>query len=266
MAALPRADSLVILAADHRARGVITVERYADYLAALRAVLPKCDGILASAQPLADLVAGKDVDAEQRTYLSLNRTGLHGSSFELDDRLVAPVDAAAEAGYTGVKHMTRLDLTDPHTAGALELLGRVLTDAHRLGLEALIEPLAWKGGAIDRSTDAIVYAAVVAHDIGAPLIKVPVPADVAPGAGRVDAVARVVASVGVPVLFLGGPVGPSRAELLGEVADAMAGGAAGLAIGRALYLDPDPVTMAEAVAGLVKGRLSLDEARAFVER
>ena len=262
-------EPLVILAADHRARGVITVERYRDYLAALRAVLPHCDGVLASAQPLADLVAAKDVEAGQRTYLSVNRTGLHGSAFELDDRLVAPVDAAAAAGYTGVKHMTRLDLSDPRTAGALELLGQVLAEARRLGLEALVEPLSWKSAAVDRTTDAIIYAAVVAHDLGAPLIKVPVPADVAAGPARVDAVARVVDSVGVPVLFLGGPIGPlgpSRAELLGEVADAMAGGAAGLAIGRALYQQPDPATMAEAVAGLVKGRLPLDEAIAFVGR
>ena len=55
-----------------------------------------------------------------------------------------------------------------------------------------------------RDTDSIVYAAVVAHDLGAPVLKVPVP-DVEPGAARVDAVARIVASVGVPVLFLGGP-------------------------------------------------------------
>jgi hypothetical protein len=39
-----------------------------------------------------------------------------------------------------------------------------------------------------------------------------------------------------------------------------------MAIGRTLYQDRDPATMAAAVAGLVKGRLSLDEARAFVER
>jgi DhnA family fructose-bisphosphate aldolase class Ia len=264
MAGRDGAEALVILAADHRARGVITVERYREYLDALRAVLPQCDGILASAQPLADLVASKDVDSRQRTYLSINRTGLHGSVFELDDRLVAPVDAAAAAGYTGIKHMTRIDLTDAHTAGALELLGQVLAETKRLGLEALIEPLAWKGGAVDRSTDAITYVSVVAHDLGAPLIKVPVPADASPGPARVEAVARVVASVGVPVLFLGGPVGPSPADLLCEVADAMTGGAAGLAIGRTLYQHPEPARMAAAVAGLVKGQLSLDEAAAGI--
>ena len=72
------------------------------------------------------------------------------------------------------------------------------------GGEALIEPLVWQEGRIRRDTDAVVLAAVIAHDLGAPIIKVPVPA-ASPGAERQQAVARVVASVGVPVLFLGGP-------------------------------------------------------------
>ena len=244
----------VILAADHRARGVLTVERYQDYLDALRAALPYCHGILASTQPLADLVAGGAVGPGQRTYLSVNRTGLAGSVFELDDRLVAPLELATGAGYTGIKLMTRIDLTDPASAGGLELLGQVLAAARRLGLEALIEPLSWKNGEIDRSTGGIVYAAVVAHDLGAPLIKVPVPGDAKPGSARIEAVRRVVDSVGVPVLFLGGPVRAERSILLAELADAMAGGAAGVAIGRGVYQDPDPVVMAKLVADVVAGR------------
>ena len=244
----------VLLAADHRARGVLTVERYQDYLDALRAALPYCHGILASTQPLADLVAGGAVGPGQRTYLSVNRTGLAGSVFELDDRLVAPLELATGAGYTGIKLMTRIDLTDPASAGGLELLGQVLAAARRLGLEALIEPLSWKNGEIDRSTGGIVYAAVVAHDLGAPLIKVPVPGDAKPGPARIEAVRRVVDSVGVPVLFLGGPVRAERSILLAELADAMAGGAAGVAIGRGVYQDPDPVVMAKLVADVVAGR------------
>ena len=244
----------VLLAADHRARGVLTVERYQDYLDALRAALPYCHGILASTQPLADLVAGGAVGPGQRTYLSVNRTGLAGSVFELDDRLVAPLELATGAGYTGIKLMTRIDLTDAASAGALELLGQVLAAAGRLGLDALIEPLSWKNGEIDRSTGGIVYAAVVAHDLGAPLIKVPVPGDAKPGSARIEAVRRVVDSVGVPVLFLGGPVRAERSILLAELADAMAGGAAGVAIGRGVYQDPDPVVMAKLVADVVAGR------------
>ena len=183
----------------------MTIERYADYL--LRAAaeaLPHCDGILATAQPLGDLARTGALRPDQRTYLSLNRTGLAGSAFELDDRLVASVGRAADDGWTGVKLMTRIDYTDPAGAAALELLGRVLEDARAQHLEALIEPIIWRHGAMSKVTDDIVMAAVIAHDLGAPLLKVPVP-DAPPGRQRIDAVGRVTASVGVPVLFLGGP-------------------------------------------------------------
>ena len=107
---------------------------------------------------------------------------------------------AAADGWTGVKHMTRIDMGDPVTSSALELLGRVLEEPRAEGIEALIEPLMWEGGHIRRDADSVVLAAVIAHDMGAPVIKVPVPA-AAPGAERQRAVARVVASVSVPVLF-----------------------------------------------------------------
>lgn len=243
----------------------MTIEPYARYLAALTAALPACDGILASAQPLADLVATGAVGADQQTFLSLNRTGLQGSTFELDDRLVASVGRAARAGYTGVKLMTRIDLGDAATAAALELLGRVLEEASDAGLEALIEPLAWSAGQLDLGVDGIVRAAVVAHDLGSPFLKVPVP-DADPGPARVEAVRRVTSSVGAPVLFLGGPRHSERAAVLGAVTDAMAGGAAGVALGRSLYQDPDPATMARLVADLVRGRRAPDEVLAMAER
>lgn len=249
----PLGGPALILAADHRPRGVMTIEAYRPYLAALTAALPACDGILASRQPLEDLVRSGAVGPDQRTYLSINRTGLAGSAFELDDRLVTTVDAAVTEGWTGIKHMTRIDLTDPLTAPALELLGQVIDEARAAGVEALIESLSWRDGAMARDTDAIVRAAVIAHDLGAPLLKVPVP-DVTPGRERTAAVARVVASVGVPVLFLGGPRGDAgRQSVLDEVADAMAGGAAGMAVGRVVFEDPDPATMAKMVADAVHG-------------
>jgi DhnA family fructose-bisphosphate aldolase class Ia len=231
----------------------MTVEAYRPYLAALTAALPACDGILASRQPLEDLTTAGAVGPGQRSYLSINRTGLAGSVFELDDRLVTTVAEAEAAGWTGIKHMTRIDLTDPLTAPALELLGQVIDDSRMAGMEALIESLWWTDGAMARDTESIVRAAVIAHDMGAPLLKVPVP-DVAGGRDRIAAVTRVVESVGVPVLFLGGPRGTTgREAVLAEVADAMAGGAAGLAIGRLVFEDPDPAEMAKLVADVVHG-------------
>ena len=189
-----------------------------------------------------------------RTYLSLNRTGLAGSAFELDDRLVASVWRAAEDGWTGVKHMTRIDPTDPvdrrgpraarpgarggevgragGTGGVGGLAGRGHGPRHRLGgASPPWSPTTW-ARRCSRSR--------------CPTQR--------PAGPRVEAVARVVASVGVPVLFLGGPRREGgRDLLLDEVADVMAGGGAGMAVGRAVYQDPDPAGAARAVADVVHG-------------
>jgi DhnA family fructose-bisphosphate aldolase class Ia len=126
-----------------------------------------------------------------------------------------------------------------------------LEDARGAGLEALVEPLVWREGRVSRDPDDIVLAAVVAHDMGAPVIKVPVPA-APPGPERRRAISRIVASVGTPVLFLGGPRGEGgREPVLDEVRDVMAGGGAGMAMGRTIYQDPDPAEMAGLVAELV---------------
>jgi DhnA family fructose-bisphosphate aldolase class Ia len=231
---------------------VVTVENYRGYLDAIRAALPACDGILASMQPLRDLLDSRSMSEGQSTYLSLNRTGLAGTSFELDDRLVASVEAAKAMGASGVKHMVRIDTSDPLTAGALELLGKVLEQARSNGLEAMVEALSWRAGSVVRDPDSVVLAAVVAHDMGAPVLKVPVP-EAPAGPERVEAVSRVVESVGVPVLVLGGPSkGKSRDDFLCELRDAMEGGAAGVAIGRAVIEDADPSAMARLVADVVR--------------
>jgi DhnA family fructose-bisphosphate aldolase class Ia len=87
--------------------------------------------------------------------------------------------------------------------------------------------------------------------MGAPVVKVPVPAE-APGAERRRAVARVVASVGVPVLFLGGPLTDAgRSPVLDEVRDVMEGGGSGMAMGRTIYQDPDPGEVAGLIADLI---------------
>ena len=112
---------------------MLTTENWAEFFGALAKALPFCDGILATAQPLEGLAAAGHLTALHRTYLSVNRTGLAGSVFELDDRLVASVPRAAADGWTGIKHMTRIDMDDPVTASALELLGQVLDQARRVG-------------------------------------------------------------------------------------------------------------------------------------
>ena len=243
----------LILAADHRARGVITIEAYSSYLGALRAALTHCDGILASVQPLAHL-AGTTLRKSAHLPLAQphRARGLRRSS-----STTGSSTTVARAVVDGVHRRQahdadRHDRTRAHPAPSSCSVGcwrnRVSPASKRS-----IEAVTWRDGGMARDTDSIVYAAVVAHDMGAPILKVPVP-DAEPGRARVEAVGRVVSSVGVPVLFLGGPrptgsaasagyVAAGGAEdsaairnaVLSEVRDVMTGGAAGLAIGRSLY-------------------------------
>ena len=107
---------------------------------------------------------------------------------------------------------------------------------------------------MSKATDDIVLAAVIAHDLGAPLLKVPVPNE-NPGSARIEAVRRIVESVGVPVLFLGGPPDPRGGDrVLEETRDVMAGGAAGLALGRGILHADSPSAMAKELADIVHGR------------
>jgi class I fructose-bisphosphate aldolase len=90
--------------------------------------------------------------------------------------------------------------------------------------------------------------------MGAPILKVPVPSAPA-GMDRRRAVSRIVASVSVPVLFLGGPRNDGgRDRVLDEVRDVMRGGGSGMAMGRTIYQDPDPAEMAGLVGALVHER------------
>ena len=76
--------------------------------------------------------------------------------------------------------------------------------------------------------------------------------EVSPGELRVEVVGRVVASVGVPVLF-GGPHGGDGGSILEAARDVMAGGGAGLALGRAILEEPSPSEAARRLAAVVHG-------------
>jgi len=103
---------------------------------------------------------------------------------------------------------------------------------------------------VARDTDSIVFAAVVAHDMGAPVIKVPVPA-VAAGAERSGPWPAWWPASACRSSFSAGPSGtPDGPGCSTRSATVMEGGGSGMAIGRAVYQDPDPAEMAGLVAEL----------------
>lgn len=87
------------------------------------------------------------------------------------------------------------------------------------------------------TASAIAHAGRMAAEAGADLVKLPLPTK--------GEVATILENIPIPVLFLGGPPNSADEELLGQLSDAAAFGAAGVVMGRRIWERRDP---AEAIA------------------
>ena len=116
---------LMIIAADHPARGVLAagdrpmaMANRADLLDRILVALgrPGVDGILGTADIIEDLLLLDALDGKV-VLGSMNRGGLPGTAFEIDDRFTGYDAAAIEAaGLDGGKMLLRIDPADPATA------------------------------------------------------------------------------------------------------------------------------------------------------
>jgi len=128
---------LMIVAADHPARGALAVgsrptamNSRTDLLDRLRAALanPGVDGVLATADILDDLMLLGALEGKV-VFSSMNRGGLAGAQFELDDRMTAgTASATAAARMNGGKMLCRIDLDDSGTVATLEACARAIDE------------------------------------------------------------------------------------------------------------------------------------------
>ncbi|HEX3206779.1 MAG TPA: deoxyribose-phosphate aldolase, partial [Propionibacteriaceae bacterium] len=131
---------LMIIACDHPARGALSAAGKAmamasrtDLLGRLVTALtrPGVDGLLATADIAEDLLM-LGVLEEKLVFASMNRGGLQGSVFEMDDRNTGyDVRGTIDAGFEGAKMLLRIDLEDPGTVATLERCGQAVTDLNR---------------------------------------------------------------------------------------------------------------------------------------
>lgn len=248
---------LLIVAADHPARGSLAVggdesamaDRY-DLLDRMATALvnPAVDGVLGTPDIIDDLAALGLLDGKLIVG-SMNRGGLRGASFEMDDRYTAyDVPTMAARGIDFAKALVRVNLSDPGTALTLEATARAVTEAAAARLPIMLEPFLseWRGGRIvnDLSPDAVIRSVAIASGLGADSshtwMKLPV----------VDEMERVMASTTMPTLLLGGDGGGDPDAMFASWRDALAlPGVVGLTVGRNLLYPPDgDVAAAVAVA------------------
>ena len=115
----------LVVAADHTARGMLGAGRRPDAMAdradllerlSLALSRPGVTGVLGTPDVLEDLLLLGALD-DVVVFGSMNRGGLQGAAWEIDDRFTA-YDAAAIArmGFQGGKMLVRFDPEDPATA------------------------------------------------------------------------------------------------------------------------------------------------------
>jgi hypothetical protein len=260
---LPEDGKLLIVAADHPLpdtpafRGDATaMASRSDLLHRLAASMsrPGVDGVLATPDILEDLLLLGAL--ENKVVIgSMNRGGLQGASFELDDRFTAYSAAhLASRGIEGGKMLTRIDLQDAGTVATLVASGRAVTELAELGLVAMVEPF-WSvrrdGRVVNLlDPDSVIKSIHIASGLGATSaytwLKLPV----------VDDMARVMDATTLPTLLLGGDPTRSPAETYSSWGKALTlPSVRGLVVGRALLYPPngDVAAAVDVAAELVHG-------------
>jgi hypothetical protein len=238
---------MLLMAAEHPARGALGVRGDAQAMASRSELLgrlatavsrPGVDGVLGTPDILDDLLLLGVLEGKVAIG-SMNRGGLQGSSFELDDRFTAyrARDIAA-SGLEGGKMLTRIDLDDPGTVATLEASASAVTELAEHGLMAMVEPFlsTRRDGRVTNLLDAesTIRSIHIASGLGATSahtwLKLPV----------VDDLARVMDATTLPTLLLGGdPQGEPQETYAswGQALDLPA--VRGLVVGRALLFPPD---------------------------
>jgi DhnA family fructose-bisphosphate aldolase class Ia len=238
---------LLVIAADHTARGVVDIaqddaamgNRY-DLLERLLAALalPQVDGVLATPDIVEDLLVLGALD-DKVVFGSMNRGGHPLTAFEMDDRFTAySPEAIAASSLDGGKMLVRIDPDDPASVRTLEACSNAVTQlaAHRL--VALLEPFIVHrvdGHARhDLSAGAIVRSMAIAAALGSTSaytwLKIPVVTDME----------RVVEAATTPLMLLGGARSDKPDELFAKWEKTLKlPGVVGLAVGRNLLYPPD---------------------------
>ncbi|MCX4703791.1 aldolase [Streptomyces sp. NBC_01373] len=231
----------MIIAADHPARGANGVggnptamaDRF-ELLDRLCVALerPGVTGVLATADILEDLLLLGVLDGKS-VFGSMNRAGLAGSAFEIDDRFTGyDAETIAAMGFDGGKMLTRIALQDPATPSVLMETARAVNELNDRHLIALVEPFlsTWQDGRIrnDLSPDAVIKSISIASGLGRRTaytwLKLPVVAEME----------RVLASSTMPALLLGGEVTDPEAAFASWGKALKLPTAQGLVVGRSL--------------------------------
>jgi len=224
---------------------------------------PDVDGVLASPDVVEELLL-LDALHDKVVIGSMNRGGLAGATWEIDDRFTGyDAESIARLRLDGGKLLLRLVDDDPGTIPTLEASAKAVTALAANGLMAMVEPLPYRRvppadgasgpGRLELLKDpaSLARAITVASALGTTSaytwLKLPAPASPEP----LDATT-------LPVLVLGGVPSKDPAQDLASWGKALRHPVVrGLVVGRALLYPPDG-DVAAAVAAAAKTLQSVE--------
>ncbi|MGW3292155.1 Cgl0159 family (beta/alpha)8-fold protein [Streptomyces sp. NPDC001002] len=211
---------LMIVAADHPARGALGVgdrrlamANRADLLERLCVALsrPGVDGVLATADILDDLLL-LGVLENKVVMGSMNRGGLAGAVFEMDDRFTGHrAEDIERLRFDAGKLLVRIDYADPGSLTTLESTARAIDDMASRQLPVFVEPFISRrtDGRVrnDLSAEAVTKSVAIASGLGGTSaytwLKLPVTDDP-------DDMGEVLETSTLPAVLLGGEVGEDQ--------------------------------------------------------
>jgi hypothetical protein len=254
---------LMVIAADHPARGALragsrglAMGDRADLLDRLCLALsrPGVNGVLGTPDIVEDLLVLGALDGKV-VIGSMNRGGLAGTVFEIDDRFTGyDAGSLAAAGFEGGKMLLRIDPDDPATVATVEACAQAVSALAEHRLIAMVEPfVAHRVDGrvrIDLTPEATIRAMTVAAGLGRTSaytwLKVPV----------VEDMERVMAATTLPAVLLGGEVSAAQDAAFESWRKALKlPTVQGLVIGRSLLYpsDDDVAAAVDTAVGLLQG-------------
>jgi len=237
----------MIIAADHPARGTLAAgnrhmamaSRF-DLLDRILVALsrPGVDGVLGTSDIIEDLILLGALDGKLAVG-SMNRGGLPGAAFEMDDQFTGYSAAGIAAfGLDAGKMLLRINMDDPASVSTMAACAAAINDLAARQIIALIEPFITRsvdGSARnDLSADAVIRSMAIASGLGTTSayswLKIPV----------VDDMDRVAEASTLPALLLGGELADRPDEMFARWQKALhLPNVRGLVVGRNLLYPPD---------------------------
>jgi hypothetical protein len=240
--------TVFLVAADHPARGSLASGGEPMAMADRRSLLgrlvealqhPDVDGVLGTPDIIEELLLLGALEGKV-VIGSMNRGGLDGASWTMDDRFTG-YDAAsiAACGLEGGKMLLRIDDQDAGTASTIEACANAVSELAERGLVAMVEPLPYQrdeNGALFLRKDgpALARAVTIASGLGTTSahtwLKMP----------SCEDYETVFGSTTLPCVVLGGVPSPDPAHDLASWGKTLTHPTVrGLVVGRALLYPPD---------------------------